>query len=71
MELQPIQEQDVYTVNYTKRYTKSAKQWWESHQIHVRPLCSLFSVRMQLFIVKWHEVKYWKKRRGYLFYREV
>ena len=38
MELQPIQEQDVYT--------KSAKQWWESHQLHIRPLCSLFSVSL-------------------------
>ena len=57
---EPVHERGVYTVNYGTS-TKSPKQWVKATTYILVCNCSLFSVRLQLFIGKWHEVKYWKK----------
>ena len=69
MELQPIQEQDVYTVNYGTQNLLSSGGKATSY---ILGLCVHYLVLVcSYFIVKWHEVKYWEKRGGYLFFREV
>ena len=55
-----VHERGVYTVNYGTS-TKSPKQWVKATTYILVYKCSLFSVWFQLFLGKWHEVKYWKK----------
>ena len=57
MELQPIYKQGVYTVSYGTS-TKSAKQGRKA-TTYILDLCvHYFSLKLQLFIAKWHDVKY-------------
>ena len=65
MELQPIQEQDVYTVNYGTQNLLSSGGKATSY---ILGLCVHYLVLVCSYLVKWHEVKYWKKRGATYFF---